>query len=321
MKHGISTTLIALSLVSACRPNAVPIAAVVPPPMEERQDVAARARILLGRHDHSPGRELMNRLRSEDYPDRLGWLSDPARTWSQPDIEKYNDYCSIVRSAEAGRTWPVPGTVRVPRARSGIKLDGDLSDPEWSNAFTWGTSYAFNQTTPAPDTKTVWKLLWDQDHLYVGYVCSDERIRSGAKPRDSEVYNDDCVELFISPDIRFRSYWEIIVNPDGSIFDSIEAKHIDRWGADLNPSADIPELTSGVTRIGPDGLPGYTIELSIPWSSLLAQPGDRVQPGHRYAFMLARLDWTGDVLTPFSPVPLMGWAHNIWNMATLELVE
>jgi hypothetical protein len=37
--------------------------------------------------------------------------------------------------------------------------------------------------------------------------------------------------------------------------------------------------------------------------------------------MLARLDWTGDVLTPLSPVPLMGWAHNIWNMATLELVE
>jgi hypothetical protein len=290
MKHGFPIALIALSLVSACRTNDVPVAAVVPPPLEERQAVAARARALLDGHDLSPGREFVNRLRSEDYPDRLDWLSDPAHVWSQSHIEKYNDYCSIVRFAEAGRTWPVPGTVRVPRARAAIKLDGHLSDPEWRDAFTWRTNYAFNQTAPAQDRTTVWKLLWDQDRLYVGYACSDDRIRSSARPRDSEVFNDDCVELFISPDIRFRSYWEIIVNPDGSIF-------------------------------GPDGLPGYTIELAIPWSALLAQPGDRIQPGHRYAFMLARLDWTGDVLTPLSPVPLMGWAHNIWNMATLELVE
>lgn len=310
MRAIAAVAVLSISLLTACH-------AVSPPSWQERQAVAARARALLSRDDQSPGREFINRLRSEDYPARLRWMADADHVWSHADLDAYRDYIKIVEHAERGSTWPTPPAVKVPRSASAITIDGSLADEPWSRAFVWHTSYRFNQQTPAAHT-TVWKMLWDENYLYVAFVCSDDQIQSRPRAQDGPVYDDDCVELFISPDIRFRSYWEIVVNPDGSVFDSIECKRIDQWGSDLNPAADIDGLVARTQRVGPPGLAGYTTEMAVPWSAILL-PGRSAQAGDRFAFMLARLDWKQDTLSPMAPIPLLGWAHNIWNMATMEL--
>lgn len=295
------------------------------PSRQERLALVARAKKLLETPNETPGREFVNKLRTEPNPERMKLIEDVESPIPESRIWEYENFKEAVRYGEAGFTWPLPAVVTVPRVPVGAKvvMDGDLGEPAWEKAMTWTDSYKFNDLEKSSTLKTTWKMLWDADYLYVGFVCEDDYIVSSGKERDQKVYSGDSAELFISPDLRYRGYWEIVVGPDNCVYDAIESKKILEWGPDLNPAENMPGLITCARRHGPDEPAGYSVEMAVPWSALLAQKNQRPRIGDRYAFMLARIEHsmrngkrTGDA---YAPVPLLGWAHNIWNMMTMEL--
>lgn len=317
----IGTGALALLLAAGCasRPPAGRIA-------EGRLALAARAQEVLARAGTTPGREYANRLRNAPCSDQLRQLKGEA----PPGAVGLSDaavagVAHFVDLAEQGLTWPLPPLARVPFAAVPPQIDGRLEDAAWARALTYTNTFPFNSREPGGPA-TAWHLLWDKENLYVAYACADPDVVAPIRPRDDAVYDDDCVEIFLLPELRFRTYWELVVSPSGSIFDSVECKKADDWGMTLDPAQDIEGLQVAVQVSGTLNRPGdldegYTVELAVPFRQLPGYARLGPKAGDRLHFMLVRLDRSGERLSPYAYQPLLGWGQNIWNHAVMELVE
>ena len=79
-----------------------------------------------------------------------------------------------------------------------ITVDGKVTPEEWSKAgealvliFPWDEQTGAKQMTQV-------RLLWDSQKLYLAYECEDTDITARFTERDSWVYRDDTVELFLN---------------------------------------------------------------------------------------------------------------------------
>lgn len=114
--------------------------------------------------------------------------------------------------------------LQVPKAESALKIDGKLDEKEWKKAAK------ITGLKPSLDGKyqdkidkvpTEVKLLWDEDNLYVAFVCLDDDILATMKKHDDFLYKEDVVEVFIDPKGDGRQYYEIQVSPNNVILDKM----------------------------------------------------------------------------------------------------
>lgn len=169
------------------------------------------------------------------------------------------------------------------RAGTPIAIDGRLDEPAWVGAPAVG-AFVFPWYENGKQEQTVAKLLWDDENLYVAYICEDAHIWAEHTQRDSAVYNDDCVELFTAPDPdRPQSYFNIEMNVLGIFLDQFHPN---------GPSAEEPEewngegiriATSIAGTLNDDGDTDdyWILEAAIPFRNFAAvakhtppQPGD-----------------------------------------------
>src|SRR5690606_27509700 len=114
------------------------------------------------------------------------------------------------------------------------------------------------------------KLLWDAEYLYAAFSVPDSNIIAPVMERDGPVWENDCIELFLLPSLRYQLYWEINISPTGSILDSLSYKYSDRWGDEMRFRENVQGLKIGRTVRGApndtsDGDEGYTIEVAVPF--------------------------------------------------------
>jgi hypothetical protein len=107
-------------------------------------------------------------------------------------------------------------------AGEGIELDGKPGDAAWSKAkpVLWDTDYA-GAATGVP-TKA--RFLWSKDGLYVLFEIANTGLNTDqSRPVSAErkgLYNEDCVELFLTPDPAApKRYFEVEIGPFGHFFD------------------------------------------------------------------------------------------------------
>lgn len=271
------------------------------------------------------GREYANRLRSEHRPAWHAYFRGDGRRPGYPSqAQVVADFETLIEFIEAAVTWPKPGVYGIPKASKAPVIDGVLDDEVWGQAMTWRETYSFNQTNAAGPA-TVWRMLWDDNALYFAFDCADTDVIAPERERDGEVFNDDCVEMFILPDLLFRTYWELVIAPNGSVFDSLQSKDPQRWGCIADTTQNIPNLRHAHVIRGtlnnPDDLDsGYSTEVAIPFAALPGYTRCPPKPGDRLNFMLVRLDRSSGQFKAYSFRPLQGWAHNIWNHAVMELL-
>ena len=79
------------------------------------------------------------------------------------------------------------------------------------------------------DTITITGTIEPGADLYVSvasqqeFACKDTDIVSPPMDRDGTVWSDDCGEMFILPELRLGTYWEIVIGPTGTLFDALHA--------------------------------------------------------------------------------------------------
>jgi hypothetical protein len=270
------------------------------------------------------GREYANRLRSEHRP---AWLNYFRGQGGKPTVQNQQqvvaDIDGLIKLIEAAKTWPQPGVYKVAKTTKPPVIDGKLDDLAWTQSTVWTTVYPFNKTEEG-GPKTTWYVTWDDQCLYFAFDCTDTDVVAAEHRRDGPVYSDDCVEMFILPDFMTRTYWEIVVSPNGSVFDSMECKKINQWGADLDVAQNIKGLKHAQTVRGTinksdDRDEGYVVELAVPFQSLPGYSQAVPAPGQKIHFLLARLDRTDGTFGAYAFRPIQGWGHNIWNHAVMEL--
>ena len=178
----------------------------------------------------------------------------------------------------AATAAPLPECA-IPRATSTIAIDGRLDEAAWA-ATPLIDQFSFPWWTTGAKDRTEARLLWDDDHLYVGFTALDPHISAVLTTRDDPVSRDDCVEIFIAPDTSdVRQYFNFEFNALGTILDRSPAqKRSKSWNA---AGVQVAVAIAGTLNDASDTDSLWTTEIALPFAAfagyaphLPPRPGD-----------------------------------------------
>ena len=83
--------------------------------------------------------------------------------------------------------------------RLSLQIDGRLSEAAWKAA-PWSDPFVDIDGTRRPPLGTRMKMLWDDDHFYIGAELEEPDLWGTLETRDSVIFQDNDFEVFIDPD-------------------------------------------------------------------------------------------------------------------------
>ncbi len=244
---------------------------------------------------------------------RLGFWRDQERLPIEPPSAADGEGRALGPTVSSG-VVALP-TYSVTRTDHPPKIDGKLDDPAWQRAAPVTLVDSLDGHPVA--RKTVARMLYDDQALYLSFDCEDPDVWGTLLKRDEPIYTEEVVELFVDADGDGRTYDEMEVSPRNTVFDAWFPAR--REGMDTSHDAG---MTTAVTVQGTlddrsDRDQGWKAELRIPFARLHAVPRLPPRPGDRWRFNLYRLDFEGGYARgqAFSPVgepdfhalPKFGW--------------
>ena len=194
---------------------------------------------------------------------------------------------------------PVHPVFRTPVAPD---IDGRLDDFAWqsvpqSRLFLDIEGNAARQ----PEQHTRYMAAWDDDYLYVAIALEERNLWGTMTERNSVLYHENDVELFIDPDGDFHNYHEMEWNVLGTIWELSLDRPYRNGGPIRNPN-NLHSLRYAVTVDGTTNDPsdtdvGWSVELAIPWSDMEDFGADPLPPEHGTAWRanLSRVQWPLEV--------------------------
>jgi len=245
--------------------------------------------------------------------------------------------------------WTIP-TYKPEKIATAPVIDGRLNEAVWQKATR---SSAFKDlihgTTTHRDTRVA--LLWDEQFLYVAYWIEEPKVEATLKERDSPIYENNDVELFIAGK---DAYYEFEINSFGTIYEVLffwrDAYQRDGYAKmpefnEKDPLArpfngvgykhprgmrigfwswDFPGLKSAVNIQGTinnnkDVDRGWTVELALPWRSMeiLAKGDGRSlppKPGDVWKMDFSRFNTYKDNSPGSNDSGGWAWSpHGVWD--------
>lgn len=189
-------------------------------------------------------------------------------------------------SAERKNNFKRPEYV-IHRAGSSITIDGKLDEDMWKSAPEVG-EFQFPWWKNGKKERTVAKMLWDDQYLYIAHICEDSWITARCKEHDGPVYKDDCFEVMIVPNIdKPKTYFNIEWNILGTFVDGhrVQEKRED-WDAN---GIRIASSYVGTLNDDTDIDKHWIVEVAIPFKNFedvaMQTPP---QPGYRWNLNLNR---------------------------------
>lgn len=88
---------------------------------------------------------------------------------------------------------------KVSRAAGPIVVDGKMDEASWADAEVQSFNYFYRGDKPADKQGTEFRMLWDNENLYLFYECQDTSLTARETKFDARPYLDDCVEFFCIP--------------------------------------------------------------------------------------------------------------------------
>lgn len=210
--------------------------------------------------------------------------------------------------------WPreiVPGTVRrYPCRRTDTvpALDGLLDDGPWKTA-PWSESFVDIEgwNKPTPRYATWFKMLWDDENLYIGAYLEEPHLWATYDKYDMVVFHEHDFEVFIDPDGNKESYYELEFNVIGTIFDLYLDREY-RLGGTAHHQWNCEGIEGAISKFGTannsiDTDKGWQIEIKIPFRCLRPpshvqndgpeniRDGDSPAIGEKWRMNFSRVEW------------------------------
>ncbi len=159
-----------------------------------------------------------------------------------------------------------------------ITVDGKLDEPSWALAPRLPVFYQRNGLTNADPVEA--RVLWDDKHLHLAVSCHDAKVVPGDTAHDGKLQRGDVIRVLLDPRRDGLAVHEFALAPNGTRADTLrtdlatesdEGKRVEALAAlKLEPTGSEWKTawSSAVSTNGPNGAPGWTIEISIPFDSL-----------------------------------------------------
>ncbi len=190
-------------------------------------------------------------------------------------------------------------------------IDGLLDDEVWKQATP--VELVRSLDGGKASLKTVVRLAYDDQNLYVSFDCEDPDVWGTLLRRDDPIYNEEAVEVFIDADADGKTYNEIEVSPNNTVFDAYFPAR--RQGMDTSWDSGMTSAVKvrGTLNDPSDRDDGWSVEMQIPIARLAKVPHVPPRKGDRWRFNLYRLEHIGRSAVEgyaFSP-PLVGDFHHL----------
>jgi hypothetical protein len=157
------------------------------------------------------------------------------------------------------------------RATSAVLIDGRLDETDWKSAAPT-EKFVLYLDGSSPRLTTQAKVLWDDQNLYVGFICTDPDVWATMTTRDTTTWNEEIAEVLCDPDGDEKNYFEVETNQLGAVFDCYLEKPYDQGGWDIS-SWNLAGLKVGIGVNGTinnsaDTDSGWTCEMALPFQSM-----------------------------------------------------
>ena len=159
---------------------------------------------------------------------------------------------------------PDQTAVRVDR---GPRLDGKLDDEVWRKAVPFTDFRMIFPKIGDPTERTELRILYDDDHLYIGVYCYDSNpskvcASSMAHDSDEDAESDDVIKVLLDPFLDKRNAYIFYVNACGAKSEGLA------FGE--HSSLDWDGVWDARSEILPDG---WSTEMKIPFKTISFKPG------------------------------------------------
>ena len=181
------------------------------------------------------------------------------------------------------------------RAKGPINVDGRLEEESWRKAPVG--KFGWIDTGEEVPYRTEVRMLWDDENLYFGFRCEDPDVWSEDTRKDTRVWVEEDVEIFLDPDWDERNYYELEINPKGTVYDVIWTEPLGRfdwiglveWDFDGSSAVRV----EGTLNEHDDTDRGWTVEVAIPWVRLSDFAGAKAcppEPGDQWRANFSRVE-------------------------------
>lgn len=154
---------------------------------------------------------------------------------------------------------------KIPAGKSAPVIDGKLDEDVWKAPKPLDKFVPSIKDSEKTVVDTIPYATYDDKNLYVAVDCSEpmmDKIVSTGIAKDSEVWNGDCLEFFISttPDTPYENR-HFILSPNNVQWDGSAPPETNdvKWNADWQ---------SAVSK----NAASWTVEFAIPWSAIGGYP-------------------------------------------------
>lgn len=205
--------------------------------------------------------------------------------------------------------------------KEAISVDGILNEKAWLSAeqITDFTQRELHEGEK-PSEKTLVKLLYDTDNLYVGVWCYDSspnEIIAAGLIRDFSYGVDDNFEIIFDTYLDKRNGFLFVTNPNGARYDALVADEGNGINSNWNGLWDV--RTSITTE-------GWFAEIIIPFSTLRFENKETQVWGVNFERNIRRkreqLLWTGWIRNyNLAKLSQAGELHGIENIKRETLIE
>lgn len=159
------------------------------------------------------------------------------------------------------------------------ELTADPGAPPWRELPC--VRFADALTGGAPVQGTEVRAAWSDDEWRLLFVAEDSDPWATMTGRDAPLYEEETVEVFLDPAGDLESYFEIEVNPLGTVLDLVLRKS--RSGYKADRAWDCDGLRTVVRRHAQ----GWSAEMAIPFASVTNSPP---RTGSRWRANFCRID-------------------------------
>jgi len=184
------------------------------------------------------------------------------------------------------------------RIHEEITISGKLDDPLWKIA---GEAPLANAITGEPGRfKTGVRALCSDTTFYVGFHCDDDYVWSSHTEYGSPIFNEEVVEIFVSPSGSLQHYFEINLSPKNVLFDACILNNRTEPGPRSPASLKILDeyRMSGIKTAvhvegeldKPGGAKYWRAEYAIPLDQLFSITHNPPEPGDEWRINFYHID-------------------------------
>ncbi len=191
----------------------------------------------------------------------------------------------------AGQVWKVGQTYLCRRAAGTISINSAEHPEQWKDAMVIRDFVIPVSGKPAA-SRTVARMLWDDENLYVNVTAHDVDLRGTLKGQFARLWTEDAVELFLKPPAG-EGYYEFEMSPTNVLLD-LEipvGRHTSyEQRASWESHARLAVAVTGTLEQPDDVDESYRLVMAIPWKGLTYGGKAAPKPGEKWRFIFARCD-------------------------------